>query len=279
MRGRTNVLLLLLAALSLCCVQAAATSRKKPDKRKRKAEAEVMIDESLPVPDPVVFPLEPQAPLTPDLLELPAEVRHHMVNQTIQGIDVSHYQGSIDWRTVARSGEISYVYVKATEGSQLVDNTYRANIQGARKAGLKVGCYHFYRPNVSPQLQFQNMVSVVSLKHQDLIPIIDIEVRGREPLPNFQSKLRNFLKMVEKHYGVKPILYTSRDFYNKHLSGPFTHYKYMIARYAEEVPELRDDAAFVMWQYSASGRLPGIKGNVDRSCFIDNYSLKDILLH
>ncbi|MBO4802454.1 MAG: glycosyl hydrolase family 25 [Bacteroidaceae bacterium] len=238
-----------------------------------------MIDESLPVPDPVVFPLEPQAPLTPDLLELPAEVRHHMVNQTIQGIDVSHYQGSIDWRTVARSGEISYVYVKATEGSQLVDNTYRANIQGARKAGLKVGCYHFYRPNVSPQLQFQNMVSVVSLKHQDLIPIIDIEVRGREPLPNFQSKLRNFLKMVEKHYGVKPILYTSRDFYNKHLSGPFTHYKYMIARYAEEVPELRDDAAFVMWQYSASGRLPGIKGNVDRSCFIDNYSLKDILLH
>ena len=75
MRGRTNVLLLLLAALSLCCVQAAAASRKKPDKRKRKAEAEVMIDESLPVPDPVVFPLEPQAPLTPDLLELPAEVR------------------------------------------------------------------------------------------------------------------------------------------------------------------------------------------------------------
>ena len=219
-----------------------------------------MIDESLPVPDPVVFPLEPQAPLTPDLLELPAEVRHHMVNQTIQGIDVSHYQGSIDWRTVARSGEISYVYVKATEGSQLVDNTYRANIQGARKAGLKVGCYHFYRPNVSPQLQFQNMVSVVSLKHQDLIPIIDIEVRGREPLPNFQSKLRNFLKMVEKHYGVKPILYTSRDFYNKHLSGPFTHYKYMIARYAEEVPELRDDAAFVM-------------GNADSVIIVPGYGL------
>ena len=159
-----------------------------------------------------------------------------------------------------------------------MDDTYITNIQGARKAGLKVGCYHFYRPNVSPQLQFQNMVSVVSLRHQDLIPIIDVEIRGRDLLPYFQQNLRNFLNMVEQHYRVKPILYTSRDFYNKHLSGPFSDYKYMIARYAAEVPDLCDNAPFVMWQYSASGRVPGIRGNVDRSCFIDNYTLKDIML-
>lgn len=264
----------------MCCVVAsAATDRGKKDKRTRKSEAELLNEDDLPVPDPIVPCLQPHASLADDVTEVLSEVQQrHMVNQTLQGIDVSHYQGYIDWHTVARTGGVSYVYVKATEGAQLVDDTYRTNIQNARKAGLKVGCYHFYRPNVSPQLQFQNMVSVVKLRQQDLIPIIDIEIRGREPLPQFQQKLRNFLNMVEKHYRVKPILYTSRDFYNKHLSGPFTGYKYMIARYATEVPELCDNAAFVMWQYSASGHVPGIRGKVDRSCFIDNYTLQDILL-
>ena len=265
--------------VALCCaVSSAATDRGKKGKRTRKSEVELLREDDLPVPDGIVPSLRPQIPLVDDVMEFPSDVRHHTINQTLQGIDVSHYQGNIDWRTVARAREVSYVYVKATEGAQLVDDTYLTNIQGARKAGLKVGCYHFYRPNVSPQLQFQNMVSVVSLRHQDLIPIIDIEIRGREPLAHFQQNLRNFLKMVEQHYGVKPILYTSRDFYNKHLSGPFTNYKYMIARYADEVPELCDDAAFVMWQYSANGRVPGIRGNVDRSCFIDHYTLQDIML-
>ena len=112
----------------------------------------------------------------------------------------------------------------------------------------------------------------------DLIPIVDIEHRGRESLAAFRSKLKQFLDKVERYYGVRPILYTSRDFYNKYLSGPFTNYKYMIARYHPEVPELCDDAAFVMWQYSATSRLPGISHNVDRSCFMDNYTLSDILL-
>lgn len=84
--------------------------------------------------------------------------------------------------------------------------------------------------------------------------------------------------MVERHYGVRPILYTSRDFYNKYLSGPFTHYKYMIARYHPDIPQLCDNAAFVMWQYSATSRIPGIRGNVDRSCMMDSYTLSDILI-
>ena len=273
------VWILVAAALVLCTsMPSVAADHGKKKKRLRKTEAELLIDDDLPIPDVLVASLQPQIPLQDDAMELLADVRHHMVNQTLQGIDVSHYQGHIDWRTVARTGEVVYVYVKATEGAQLVDDTYITNIQGARKAGLKVGCYHFYRPNVSPQLQFQNMVSVVSLRHQDLIPIIDVEIRGRDLLPYFQRNLRNFLNMVEKHYRVKPILYTSRDFYNKHLSGPFSGYKYMIARYAAEVPELCDNAPFVMWQYSASGRVPGIRGNVDRSCFIDNYTLQDIML-
>ena len=191
---------------------------------------------------------------------------------------MSHYQGSINWREVAKERNILYAYIKATEGTNLVDNTYHTNLRGARKAGLRVGAYHFFNPNANAREQFRNFSTVVKLKEQDLIPIIDIEHRGKSPLPEFRNRLKQFLQMVERHYGVRPILYTSRDFYNKYLSGPFTHYKYMIARYHPDIPQLCDNAAFVMWQYSATSRIPGIRGNVDRSCMMDSYTLSDILI-
>lgn len=272
--GRRYVLLAIVLACGLC---AYATDPGK--KKKKKKEEVVVIDDGLPHPDALPVPLTPQRPLDVEDDELPTEVQvQHTPNHRLGGIDVSHYQGSINWREVARSKEVNYVYIKATEGAQLVDNTYRTNLNAARRSGLKVGAYHFYRPNVSRQQQFQNMKANVSRWDMDLIPIIDVEHRGNEALHIFQNNLLNFLKMVERHYGVRPIIYTSRDFYNKHLAGPFTHYKYMIARYHTDVPELCDAAPFVMWQYTANGRVPGIRGNVDRSCFMDNYQLSDILM-
>ena len=95
-----------------------------------------------------------------------------------EGIDVSHYQGRIDWDQVVSGTAISYVYLKATEGASLVDDTYERNLKEARRVGLSVGSYHFYRPNVSWQEQFANMTSVVKSDDQDLVPIIDIEHRG-----------------------------------------------------------------------------------------------------
>ena len=243
----------------------------------KKTKRVLTYDDLLPQPDTLPSSLTPQQPLRDDT-PLVAEVRTHSVNNKIQGIDVSHYQGNINWRKVAGSGEVSYVYIKATEGEKLVDATLRQNLIGARQAGLYVGVYHFFRPNVNVQSQFLNFTRNVHPNDMDLIPIVDIEHRGRESLAAFRSKLKQFLDKVERYYGVRPILYTSRDFYNKYLSGPFTNYKYMIARYHPEVPELCDDAAFVMWQYSATSRLPGISHNVDRSCFMDNYTLSDILL-
>ena len=243
----------------------------------KKTKKVLTYDDLLPQPDALPPSLTPQQPLRDDI-PLVAEVRTHSVNNKIQGIDVSHYQGNINWRKVAGSGEVSYVYIKATEGEKLVDATLRQNLIGARQAGLYVGVYHFFRPNVNVQSQFLNFTRNVHPNDMDLIPIVDIEHRGRESLSAFRSKLKQFLDKVERYYGVRPILYTSRDFYNKYLSGPFTNYKYMIARYHPEVPELCDDAAFVMWQYSATSRLPGISHNVDRSCFMDNYTLSDILL-
>ncbi|MBQ7443382.1 MAG: glycosyl hydrolase family 25 [Bacteroidaceae bacterium] len=233
----------------------------------------------MPMPDAPIAPLQPHARVSLDA----APGQQLRTVRTSRrgvggGIDVSHYQGRIDWREVARSGEVQYVYLKATEGSDLIDNTFRYNLSSARMAGFKVGVYHFYRPGASIESQFANLTSQVALRDMDLLPIIDVESRGRASLPDFQEKLLRFVRLVERHYGVRPIIYTSRDFYNKYLAGPFSNYKYMIARYHTDIPELVDDAAFVMWQYTSSGRVRGIRGNVDRSCFMDDYGMKDILM-
>lgn len=267
------------AAVGLSAVCLAATGKGKKSK-KASAAALAADDATLPHPDAPLAALNPQQTMAPEV-EVGAlnQVRHvpHYPNHRISGIDVSHYQGSINWQEVARSGNVAYVYVKATEGASLVDNTFRQNILGARRAGLRVGAYHFYIPSVSPQQQFANMRSVVNLHEMDLLPIIDIERRGQGDLQQFQKNLKSFIQMVERHYGVRPLLYCSRDFYNKYLSGPFSSYKYMVARYAEEVPQLCDEAPFVLWQFTDKSRVRGIRGHVDRSCFMDNYTLDDIL--
>ncbi len=256
-------------------LDADAASRKKKSRRGMIQEELELLP--MPVPDAPVAQLQPEARV--DAILPPGELPQHISTARPSdrgGIDVSHYQGNIDWREVARSGLVQYVYIKATEGANLVDNTFRINLNGARLAGLKVGIYHFYRPNASVESQFINLTSTVALRDMDLLPIIDVEHRGSAQLSDFRAQLMRFARMVEKHYGVKPIIYTSRDFYNKYLAGPFTGYKYMIARYHADVPELIDNAQFVMWQYTANGRVPGIRGNVDRSCFMDNYTVKDI---
>lgn len=250
-----------------------------PVRKSKKAEAAQLaqMDDDLPHPDPLPTPLNPQRPLAPEGGPVHQSL-HFRGASNRKGIDVSHYQGKIDWRQVARSGNVTYVYIKATEGASLVDNTYRTNLAGARAAGLKVGIYHFYSPTAAIDQQLRNLTQNVDLRQMDLIPIIDVEHRGKASHADFCSRLRRFLQQVERHYGVQPIIYTGQNFYNKHLSGTFANYRYMIAKYDTEIPYLVDDAPFLMWQYSATGRLAGIRGNVDFSCFMDNYDLNDILL-
>lgn len=193
-----------------------------------------------------------------------------------EGIDVSHYQERIDWDAVAAAGEISYVYLKATEGESYVDRTYEYNLREARRVGLSVGAYHFYRPKVDPEVQFRNIISNVKAENQDLVPMIDIEDRGRVPHEKFISDLRTLIRLVEKHYGRKPLLYSYQNFYNQHLIGYFPGYHWMMAKYAETPPNLNDDTPYIMWQYTSSGRMPGIKGKIDRSCIMGDFELHEL---
>ena len=173
-------------------------------------------------------------------------VSHDYAWASKEGIDVSHYQGSIDWDAVAAGENISYAYLKATEGATLVDDTYARNLAEARRVGLKVGSYHFYRPGTDWQEQLENLTSTVKPGEQDLLPIIDIEHRGSCSREKFVNDLRSFIAKVTEVYGKKPLLYTFHNFYNRHLVGLFPDCKWMIARYREDEPTLNDGKDYVI---------------------------------
>lgn len=244
----------------------------KKEKDKRHNETNIV---HIPEPDQIVTPVKGEEIVAP----VEEVKRHDLIwSNHKYGIDVSHYQNKINWEEVAKDPNAKYAYLKATEGASLVDDTYKYNLKEARRVGIKVGCYHFFSPTAAIDDQFKNLTSTVDLATQDLIPIIDVENRGKGSLDDFCNRLRKFLINVEKYYKVKPIIYTSSHFYNKYLRGKFTEYKYMIARYHNEEPVLADDIQFVMWQFTSEGRIAGIKGPVDRSKFMNDYNMNDILI-
>lgn len=193
-----------------------------------------------------------------------------------EGLDVSHYQGRIDWERVGREGGVSYVYCKATEGANYFDDTHTYNITMAHKYGLKVGSYHYYRPTVNISLQLANLTKHVKAEEQDLVPMIDIEEDRGVTESQFIADLTEFIHKVERHYGRKPLLYSGEYFYNRHFQGLFPDYEWMIARYSTSQPTLKDGKKYLMWQYSDKGRIPGINGMVDRSRIMGNGNLMPV---
>lgn len=194
----------------------------------------------------------------------------------IHGIDMSHYQGNVFWETIGDNTSMAYVYLKATEGGDRVDQKFEQNIVMAHIHGLKVGSYHFYRPKTEQRKQLENFVSQCIPEEQDLIPMIDIETTNGLPTEAFCDSLFSFLEMVEEAYHQKPLLYTFRNFYNRHLLGKLDDYKLMIAMYTPEEPVLQDERDITMWQYTGKGRLMGVSGFVDKSRFMGSHSLREI---
>ena len=187
-----------------------------------------------------------------------------------RGIDVSKYQGNINWTKVAKDSTIRFVYVKATEGTSIKDPYYSANIKGARKAGLLVGSYHLYSSKTTAYQQMGNIRSVVKKKGQDLVPVLDIE--GHHSGRLNMERVDKLLELMEKEYGVKPIIYTSERVYKTHFANKkYSKYHIFIANY-RGYPKTR----FTLWQYTETGHCSGIKGYVDFIRIHRNHSLSDI---
>ena len=192
--------------------------------------------------------------------------------QRTRGIDVSKYQGSINWTRVAKDSTIRFVYVKATEGTTIKDPYYRTNLTKAKKAGLLVGSYHLYSSKTTAYQQMANIRSVVKKKEQDLVPVLDIE--GHHVGRLYMERVDKLLELMEKEYGVRPIIYTSEKLYKTHFANKkYSKYHIFIANY-RGYPTTR----FTLWQYTETGRCPGISGCVDFIRIHRKHSLSDILM-
>jgi lysozyme len=194
----------------------------------------------------------------------------------VHGIDLSHYQGQVFWETIGENTRMAYVYLKATEGGDRIDDRFERNIELAHRYGLKVGSYHFFRPKTDLRRQLENFKKQCLPGEQDLIPMIDVETTGGLPREEFCDTLLQFLKLVEEAYRQKPLVYTFRNFYNMNLAGVLDDYQLMIAMYTDEEPVLADGRDYEMWQYTAKGRIVGINGFVDKSRFMGGHSLREI---
>ena len=194
----------------------------------------------------------------------------------IHGIDLSHYQGNVFWETVGDNTKMAYVYLKATEGGSKIDAMYQRNIDLAHRYGLKVGSYHFYRPAVCQATQAANFMAQCRPGDQDLIPMIDIETTGGLNDNAFRDSLFTFIKIIEKAYKQRPLLYTFTNFYNNHLKGYINEYKIMIAQYTRREPVLAVGRDITMWQYTGKGHINGVNGYIDKSRFMGKHKLREI---
>ncbi|MCR4957277.1 MAG: glycosyl hydrolase family 25 [Prevotella sp.] len=194
----------------------------------------------------------------------------------VHGIDVSHYQNEVFWNAVGDDTNMAYVYLKCTEGSDNQDPLYLRNIELAHSHDLKVGSYHFFRPKVATQQQLRNFQIQCLPAEQDLIPMLDVETDAGMPTEQFCDSLTKMLTLIEEAYHQKPLVYTYRNFYNKHLQGRLEGYPLMIAMYSDEQPKLADGRDYIIWQYTCRGRLAGVKGEVDKSRIMGEHSLREL---
>lgn len=194
----------------------------------------------------------------------------------VHGIDVSHYQNEVFWQTIGDQTNMAYVYLKATEGADNIDKRYEQNIDLAHRHGLKVGSYHFFRPKIAVHQQIENFKAQCLPGEQDLIPMLDVETTGGLTDQQFCDSLSKMLTVMEATYHQKPLVYTYRNFYNKYMQGRVDDYQLMIATYADEQPVLSDGRDYTMWQYTCKGRLSGVAGEVDKSRFVGDHSLREI---
>jgi lysozyme len=188
----------------------------------------------------------------------------------VHGIDISRYQGKINWQQLAsgKLGEYSvqFVFMKSTEGADLRDPHFIQYWKASSEAGFIRGAYHYFKPKTDPEQQARFFIKNTPLEEGDLPPVLDFEEDGRLPETELRKNLLKWLDLVERHYGVKPILYCNAGFYKKYISGKIDGYTVWIAHYKSPKPGIQEED-WHFWQYTEEGNIDGIKGPVDLNVF------------
>jgi lysozyme len=188
------------------------------------------------------------------------------------GFDVSQYQGTIHWEEIKKiedTFQLQFVFVRATAGKNKVDTKFKENWRQAKKHQFIRGAYHYYRPNENSLLQAENFINTVQLEPGDFPPVLDIEqLPKKQSLDSLKVGLKRWLTKVEKHYKVKPIIYSGESYYNDFLKKEFSDYPFWIANYNfwRNQPETH----WLLWQFTEKAQVSGIKGPVDVNIFNGN---------
>lgn len=181
----------------------------------------------------------------------------------VRGVDVSAYQGDIDWSVLSKEG-IDFAFIKATEGSTFVDRKFQQNITDALKQDIYVGAYHFFSFESGGATQAANFITTVPRNDKMLPPVIDLEFySGNEDDPPERAKIEKELKAMltalEQHYGKKPIIYATEKSYETYLDGDYKEYDIWIRDVIFE-PKLSDGREWTFWQYTNRETLNGYNG-------------------
>ena len=207
------------------------------------------------------------------------------VSYDIHGIDVSHYQDVINWKklmavdTYGDTVKFRFVIIKATEGLLIEDDMFDENWDDAKDHGYTRGAYHYFLPDRSPKVQATNFITSVKLEKGDFPPIIDVEELRGKTKADLVKNLKEFIKEIEAHYKVKPILYSNINFIEDFLLEDFGEYKFWVAHYYRDEIVVDEKLQWVFWQHSDKADLLGITGATDANVFNgDEYKFQKLLM-
>jgi lysozyme len=190
----------------------------------------------------------------------------------VHGVDVSRWQGDIDWVNLRAHGA-NFAYIKATDGGDHLDPAFRKNWKAADAAGLKRGAYHFFYWCRSGASQADWFIRNVPKDPNALPPVIDVEwnhlsaCKKRPSRATVLEKMQVFMDKLEAHYGQRPVIYTAPDFYGDNLKGQFENYPFWLRAVAQHPSKVYPGRKFVFWQYSGSGLSKGVTGKIDLNVF------------
>jgi lysozyme len=191
----------------------------------------------------------------------------------IQGIDVSYWQGAINWEAVRAAG-VRFAFIKATEGGDHLDPKFLDNWYAAKRAGIARGAYHFVywcRPANEQALWF---ILNVPADSDALPPVLDVEWNshsqtcpGKVDRQTALEKIKILLDAMEAHTGKRPIIYTDPKFHREVLEGEFPDYHFWLRSVAAEPDAIYRERSWSFWQFTTTGTVPGVAGKVDRNSY------------
>ncbi|PPJ46108.1 glycoside hydrolase [Rhizobium sp. KAs_5_22] len=191
----------------------------------------------------------------------------------VHGIDVSKWNGDVDWAKVRKSG-VSFAFIKATEGKDIVDTRFDEYWRQAAAAGIPHAPYHFYYFCSTADEQADWFIRNVPKASMHLPPVLDVEWNHTSKTCNYRpsamtvrAEMKRFMDRIEAHYGKRPIIYTSVDFHRDNLEGSFQDYHFWVRAVAQHPEEIYPDRRWAFWQYTSTGVIPGIKGDTDINVF------------